>query len=229
LPRTVRRRGGNRYAAAMLHYDRRLWLLAASLSALAGYVDAIGFLKLGGFFVSFMSGNSTRLGVGLAGWTPAALTAGALVLAFVAGVMAGTVVAHAAGMNRRVAVLALVSGLLLTAAGLGGMGLGTAAIAAMALAMGAENAVFERNGEVSIGLTYMTGTLVKFGQRLAGVFLGGQRYAWAPYLLLWLGLVAGGIGGALAYPHLGLGALWIAAAAAVALTFVAAAAGPERH
>jgi uncharacterized membrane protein YoaK (UPF0700 family) len=47
-------------------YDRRIRTLAAGLSALAGYVDAIGFIKLGGFFVSFMSGNSTRLGVGLA-------------------------------------------------------------------------------------------------------------------------------------------------------------------
>ena len=40
--------------------------LACALSALAGYVDAIGFLHLGGLFVSFMSGNSTRMGVSLA-------------------------------------------------------------------------------------------------------------------------------------------------------------------
>ena len=32
------------------------------MSTLAGYVDAIGFLHLGGLFVSFMSGNSTRMG-----------------------------------------------------------------------------------------------------------------------------------------------------------------------
>ncbi|MFZ1966902.1 MAG: DUF1275 family protein, partial [Bradyrhizobium sp.] len=37
--------------------------LACTLSALAGYVDGIGFIHLGGLFVSFMSGNSTRLGV----------------------------------------------------------------------------------------------------------------------------------------------------------------------
>lgn len=30
-----------------------------------GYVDAVGFMMTGGFFVSFMSGNSTRLAVGL--------------------------------------------------------------------------------------------------------------------------------------------------------------------
>src|SRR6202048_352862 len=46
--------------------SRRNIALACALSALAGYVDAIGFLHLGGLFVSFMSGNSTRLGVSLA-------------------------------------------------------------------------------------------------------------------------------------------------------------------
>ena len=60
------------------------------------------------------------------------------------------------------------AGCLALAALPGRMGFSAAAIAAMALAMGAENAVFEREGEVHIGLTYMTGTLVKFGQRLAG-------------------------------------------------------------
>jgi uncharacterized membrane protein YoaK (UPF0700 family) len=50
----------------MIRYDRRLKTISACLSALAGYVDAIGIIKLGGFFISFMSGNSTRLAVGLA-------------------------------------------------------------------------------------------------------------------------------------------------------------------
>ena len=40
-------------------------MLAATLSALAGYVDAVGFMTLGGFFVSFMSGNTTRLAVAI--------------------------------------------------------------------------------------------------------------------------------------------------------------------
>jgi uncharacterized membrane protein YoaK (UPF0700 family) len=34
--------------------------------ALAGYADGIGYLYLGSLFVSFMSGNSTRMGVSLA-------------------------------------------------------------------------------------------------------------------------------------------------------------------
>src|SRR3546814_9729783 len=37
----------------------------------------------------------------------------------------------------------------------------------LAAAMGAENGVFLRDREVSIGVTYMTGTLVRVGQKLA--------------------------------------------------------------
>jgi uncharacterized membrane protein YoaK (UPF0700 family) len=50
----------------MTRDDKRVRGVAIVLSGLAGYVDAIGFIKLGGFFVSFMSGNSTRLAVGIA-------------------------------------------------------------------------------------------------------------------------------------------------------------------
>jgi uncharacterized membrane protein YoaK (UPF0700 family) len=84
-------------------------------------------------------------------------------------------------------------------------------------AMGAENTTFERDGEVSIGLTYMTGTLVKLGQRLAGAIMGGPRTAWLPYLLLWMGLVAGAVVGASVWPVLGLASLWTASAVALVL------------
>jgi len=50
----------------MVGYQRRFKVVAVALAALAGYVDVIGFLKIGGLFVSFMSGNSTRLAIGLA-------------------------------------------------------------------------------------------------------------------------------------------------------------------
>lgn len=36
--------------------------LAVAAAALAGYVDAVGFLSADRYFVLFMSGNTTRLG-----------------------------------------------------------------------------------------------------------------------------------------------------------------------
>jgi uncharacterized membrane protein YoaK (UPF0700 family) len=110
---------------------------------------------------------------------------------------------------------------LAVAAALGAMGAATAAVVLMVIAMGAENAVFERDGDVHIGLTYMTGTLVKVGQRIADSVTGGARFAWAPYLFLWLGLVGGAVAGAATYTWLGLGGLWIAAGAAALLALAA--------
>lgn len=206
----------------MTRYDLRIRLFATVLAALAGYVDAIAFITLGGFFVSFMSGNTTRLGVGLVDEAAHAAMAAGLIGAFVAGVAAGSLTGHAAGgRRRRPAVLLLVAGVLAAAAGLGAAGRPLAAAALMAMAMGAENAVFERDGEVHIGLTYMTGTLVKLGQRIAAALRGGDPLAWTPYLLLWTGLAAGACAGAAMHLALGPPALWPAAAAALLLAGVA--------
>lgn len=214
----------------MLLYSARVRVLATCLSALAGYVDATGYLQLGGFFVSFMSGNTTRLAVGLArGSLEGAFAAGLIVL-FVVGVITGSLVGHYTVPHRRVTILVFVAVLLASAAVASGSGAPLLAAIPMALAMGSENAVFANHGgEVRIGLTYMTGTLVKLGQRLAAALLGGERFGWVPYLSLWLGLATGGVTGALVYTWIGVGSLWIASAMAAALAMVAWKIGPDRH
>ena len=206
----------------MTRHDKRVQSLAVGLSGLAGFVDALGYIHLGGFFVSFMSGNSTRLGVGLVERAHNAAVASGLIGLFVVGVVIGSLAGRRAPRHRRVVVLSLVALLLAAAATLNAFGTEMAAVVLMVLAMGAENAAFESDGEVHIGLTYMTGTLVKFGQRIADAVVGGRRFAWAPYLLLWMGLVFGAVAGAATYLRLGLGGLWIAAAFAVMLTISAA-------
>lgn len=198
----------------MRRHGRRAWTLAACLSALAGYVDAIGFLEIDGFFVSFMSGNSTRLAVGLARHTPAVPIAAGLIACFVGGVVVATLAGRRAGDARQPAVLFGV-GLVLALVALAGSGLSGACL--MACAMGGMNTMFERDGEVSIGVTYMTGTLVKLGQRLADALDGGARWAWLPYLLLWSGLLGGATVGAIVQPRFGLTGLWLAAAGALGL------------
>ena len=204
----------------MQKLDRRAQALATSLAALAGFSDAVGFLGLGGFFVSFMSGNSTRVGVGVASELAAAAIAGSLVLAFLAGVFTGSLVARAAGGWRKPAVLALVAAALAATALLYQPGAAPGAFLCMAFAMGATNMAFQREGEIAFGLTYMTGTLVRIGQRLADAVCGGPRWGWAPWLLLWCALVGGGVLGAFAWIRYTTGALWIATAIACALALL---------
>ncbi|PDT75917.1 YoaK family protein [Bradyrhizobium sp. C9] len=204
--------------------SRRNLALACALSALAGYVDGIGYLHLGGLFVSFMSGNSTRLGVTLAeGHWQHALEALQLIVLFVAGAAAGSLVVLSRIPHRQPLIL-LVEGLLLTSAVLAyAYGLQNAAVAAIVLAMGLENAVFQLEGGAGLGLTYVTGALVKAGQLIAAALTGGAPWAWLPNVLLWAALVAGALGGASAYRWINLGAIWFAAATAFALSALVAA------
>lgn len=208
----------------MIRYRKRYWVMAGCLSAVAGFVDAAAYVKLGGFFVSFMSGNSTRLAVGLAGDLSHALVAGALIATFVAGVVLGALIPrapsdHVANTRAPFAVAALLA----ISAALAQGGFEVVAIGLLALAMGVENATFQRDGEVSIGLTYMTGTLVKFGQRLAAALSAkGSAFGWAPYGILWLGMLGGAVAGAASFRAMGLGAIWIAAAASAMLAIALA-------
>ena len=129
--------------------------MAVLLAALAGYVDSIGFLQLGGLFVSFMSGNTTRMAAGLAqgDWRLAGV-AGLILLLFVTGAMLGALVASGAGPHTRARVLAVEAALLLAAALAAGLGRPVVAVTCMVVAMGLENAVFLRNGQGGVGLTF---------------------------------------------------------------------------
>ncbi len=84
------------------------------------------------------------------------------------------------------------------------------------------------DGGAGLGLTYVTGALVKVGQLLAVSLTGGPRWGWAPNLLLWAALVAGSAAGALAYVRIYLAAIWFAAGAALALSAAVAVAMRRR-
>ncbi len=188
-------------------------VLAAVLSGLAGMVDAVGFLRLGHLFVSFMSGNSTqmaleagRLRLGEAG---AIL---ALIVLFVAGAAGGQVLAHVSGRHHLTAVLAAVMALLTAAAAMG------TAPAPMVLAMGALNAAMHRAGNVSVSVTFVTGTLVRFGQGLGDLVTGRTgEWVWAEQAVPWLGLVCGAVIAGAVYARIGSAVAWVPVGLSAAL------------
>lgn len=180
----------------MIRFDRSRQLLAIGVAILAGFVDAIGFVESGGFFVSFMTGNSTRFAVGAAEWQAAALIAGGIITLFLTGVVTGSLLAARAGAARAPAVLSGTTLLLAAAAALRFEVGQWPAIACLALAMGLVNAALEGKDGTVVGVTYMTGTLVQMGQKIANRLRGEGDGHWFHHFGLWLSLVGGAIVGA---------------------------------
>ncbi|HWU31783.1 MAG TPA: YoaK family protein [Marmoricola sp.] len=194
---------------------------AGGLSAIAGFVDAVAYLHLGGYFVSFMSGNTTRASAALVhGSVKGAALAFGLILFFVLGVMASTALIHGSGAVRRHRVLTTATLVLLAAAAAPLVHAQFATPPLLAAAMGITNTSYTEKGKVSIGLTYMTGTLVKIGQHLVAALRGDPHTGWLKYLALWAAISIGGICGALTYRTIGLNSLWVATGALGAWTFV---------
>jgi len=201
--------------------DQRMRLFAAILSGTAGYIDAVGWLTSGGLFVSFMSGNVTKLGISLSGQLGAAALSAGLIASFVSGVVIGSLTGRRAGRKQAVKVLALVTFILALATAFLESGLIVPAVLGLAAAMGAKNTVFAEDGEVKIGLTYMTGALVRMGKRIATALSGGPRWAWLEPLALFSSMLSGALIGALTQAAYGPRAMWVATAVSLALTLYA--------
>ena len=184
--------------------------LGLLLTAAAGSIDAIGFIELGGFYTSFMSGNTTQLGDALAnGVWPVTLLTASLVLLFFLGSVAGSALALADRRWGPVGALALVLLALSTALALTLAGYPPPqTMLALAVAAGAQNAVLLSEGSVRLGATFVTGTLFAAGQDLARALRReAPPWRWAQHLLVWASLLAGAAFGALGYRTLDIYAL----------------------
>ncbi|HEX5280762.1 MAG TPA: YoaK family protein [Micropepsaceae bacterium] len=198
---------------------REIWS-GVFLTAVAGYVDAIGFLTLGHLFVSFMSGNSTQFAVNAVQekWSDAML-AGTIVGLFVGGVIAGRIIAILLKRRHTTAILGLEALLLVIA--LVNLMTGPISTVPLTIAMGLQNAVLPRTNEGKISVTYVTGSLVHFGDRLVDALFGiGPRGEWLPYLLLWAGMFIGAATGTFVQSR--IGAMALAVPVAVLLLMAAA-------
>ncbi|WP_371928484.1 YoaK family protein [Pseudomonas sp. SLFW] len=179
-------------ARQMFRFRGRIGLcFVASLSFIAGMTDSISFMVTGDF-VSFMSGNTTRLAASLSTSNfVLALHIALLVATFVVGNALGVIAATYSG--RRSWPLLLCIGLLLCVGGF--LGENTIAPILAVLAMGMINAVVEEVNGLPIGLTYVTGALSRFGRGLGRAILGQQRIGWRVQLVPWSGMLVGAIAG----------------------------------
>lgn len=211
------------YANAVLAHRQR-WrgrvglLLVASLAVLAGMTDAIGFMASGDF-VSFMSGNTTRLAVAI-GAGDLGLTGRLLLLVatFVVGNALGVVVSR---LGRRHAMpLLLCIAALLSCAGLWPFADTLPALLAAIIAMGMLNAAVEEVNGLPVGLTYVTGALSRFGRGLGRWMLGERRHGWRVQLIPWAGMFVGAVIGAVLEHQWGLRALLASGALAAVLGLV---------
>jgi uncharacterized membrane protein YoaK (UPF0700 family) len=187
-------------ASEIFDSEARLsWVLAG----LAGVLGATAFAHSAGYFVTFMTGNAQRAVLGYF-WHDMVLsvTAGVLLLCFVAGVVVASVcrrhfwTAHPHGPTM-LATFSLMAATVVDVidAGWEEAQLDFAPIMLVVFGVGALNTSFVKDGEVSVPLSYVTGTLVKMGQGIERHIAGGTAADWLGYFLLFASFVLGAVVG----------------------------------
>lgn len=193
--------------------SQRYLTLGLLLTACAGFVDAVGFIELGGFYTSFMSGNTTQLGTGVVRADLVMLPLG-LVVMFFLGSLIGSLFALRNARWGPSYVLAFV--ILTIAVTLALMLAGVPATGSMLIlsaGAGAQNATLPFNGGARLGTTFVSGTLFAAGQDLAGAITGRvPRWRWLQHLQVWAALLIGALLGAAVYGALGIWSVLVPAA-----------------
>ncbi|WP_297481500.1 YoaK family protein [uncultured Photobacterium sp.] len=180
--------------------ERRFFLslMPYLLLFVAGTVDAVGFLHLkNGVFASFMSGNSTHMGMMLSYHDyPRAAIYIALLSIFIIGSMSGELIALSGRRFYRGVVMASVSVVLIFAIIMESYLPFLAINFILCYGMGMQNIALRLTIEKSIPLTYATGYLVNIGRLLALAIVGqGDRKRLMQYLCLWGSLISGAMNG----------------------------------
>lgn len=173
------------------------WVLAG----LAGLLGATAFTHSTGYFVTFMTGNAQRAVLGIFIDDPwLSVSAVTLLLVFLAGVLTASL-AHRYFWPTRphgalvLTTVALVAATVLDWTVCGGptAPLPFPPIALVTFGVGTLNTTFVKNGETSIPLSYVTGTVVKLGQGIERHLHGGHIGDWLGYFLLLASFMSGAL------------------------------------
>ncbi len=199
--------------------ERTNFLLSLGIAAVAAYVDATGFLLYSGVYLSFMSGNTTRAAVlvGRGEWQQVAPVL-AVIPTFVIGAAIGTAIVDIFKRQGQAMVLftagialALVAALEVFWQSVRSNDLRFGSFLALAATMGLLNSTVQRVDRVSVGLTYVTGTLAKLGIAIGSKITNGGKSSEGDQsetiLILtsvWFAFFVGAICGGLAAAYYGL-------------------------
>jgi uncharacterized membrane protein YoaK (UPF0700 family) len=189
--------------------------LAFAFAAIAGYADAIGYLRYKAF-AGMMTGNTVLMGLAFfhRADLPAGEYAAVLVIFFVTSCIAF------AALRRRCRPLVLLV-VEATALLLPEIIPGPWAIALLVIAMGLQNPLAQRLG-LALSTTFITGDILRFGEGLVGRAIqhSHKPAPFAIYGIAWLGYAVGAALGAAAFtafrwplivPAFGLGVIyWLA-------------------
>ena len=199
--------------------------LAIALAALAGASDSIGFLEHSQLFMSFMSGNTTRFGVAASGFDwPAAMRFGSTISLFCFGAFVGTLLAAWAG-RWRLSIRLGVQAVLRSVGNLLPEGAEAFPLHAypVVFALGILNATLQDEAGRSLALTYVTGTVVRFGTGLANMVLHKPAPSFWLQAPLWAGMTLGAVAGGFLQRLLGPDAFLVPAVLSAALAVIATA------
>lgn len=202
--------GKNSYVrTAMTKLQERVIL---PLVVVAGYVDVVAYMNWKSY-ASFMSGNTTQLGIYISRNIPTnlILSISALVL-FVVGICVGTCIA----MWKRNKVRTLpfiIASVIFTAYSLLTFYYAIyppIAIGILAFTMGIMNTVITNEGDVKVNAVYITGTLNNIAINLASLIMSRDKQEISQarsnvfhLSLIWLGFLLGTVSGAFLHAPLG--------------------------
>jgi uncharacterized membrane protein YoaK (UPF0700 family) len=190
---------------------RRSVAVAATLALVAGYVDAVGYLRLFGAFPANQSGNAVLLGMSAADSTvPPAWVSATAIIGFAAGVAAAAWLSLRLPPHRRrtallsaelalLVVLATAASVATTAGDEPALLDGAARFGLLLLAgvaMGVQTEVIRRAAGVAVSTTYQTGAIAHLGE-VAGTRPGTpERTAASRAMLVLAAVLAAYVGGA---------------------------------
>lgn len=181
---------------------RLSWVLAA----LAGLIGAAAFMHTAGYFVTFMTGNTERAVLGyFHDERDVAVAAAFLLGSFLTGVVVASLCrrhfwsGHPHGptllTTLSLAIASVIDFVLFELTDT--TRIDFIPILFVAFGVGALNTSFVKNGEVSVPLSYVTGTLVKLGQGIERHISGGTYADWLDYCLLYAAFASGALLGGL--------------------------------